>query len=174
MLFRSDRLGFAVQGALSIKNIPTGARDTINMQAVYTDGASRYNFQGLLGTTFARYSGTGLVGAYQGLGIAGIADGVYSGTNPLNGTQIESVKTWGFRGGFNHNWDPHWNSSFYGAYAQLQYSGNAKAQICANVTPKLVAGSTCNPDFNVAQMCRHPLGPVQVPGLLGRLHLQLS
>ena len=42
-----DKWGFAVQGALSIKNIPTGPGDSINMQAVYTDGASRYNFQSL-------------------------------------------------------------------------------------------------------------------------------
>ena len=42
-----DKWGWAVQLALSIKNIPTGAGDTINMQGVYTDGATRYNFQSL-------------------------------------------------------------------------------------------------------------------------------
>src|SRR5216684_632868 len=42
-----DKWGFAVQGALSIKNIPTGPGDVVNMQAVYTDGATRYNFQSL-------------------------------------------------------------------------------------------------------------------------------
>ncbi len=48
----NDKLGFAIQGGLSIKNIPTGPGDTINMQAVYTDGATRYNFQSLFPHTY--------------------------------------------------------------------------------------------------------------------------
>ncbi|MGY3276910.1 hypothetical protein ACVJ5M_004507 [Bradyrhizobium sp. S3.7.6] len=39
-----DKWGWAVQLALQIKNIPTGAGDVINISGVYTDGASRYNF----------------------------------------------------------------------------------------------------------------------------------
>ncbi|MGY4351474.1 hypothetical protein ACVWXM_007967 [Bradyrhizobium sp. GM7.3] len=42
-----DKWGWAAQLALSIKNIPTGAGDVINIQGVYTDGATRYNFQNL-------------------------------------------------------------------------------------------------------------------------------
>ena len=34
---------------------------------------------------------------------------------------LENVKTWGFRGGFNHNWDPYWNTGIYGAYAAVNY-----------------------------------------------------
>ena len=34
----ADKWGWAVQAGLQIKNIPTGAGDTINLQAVYTDG----------------------------------------------------------------------------------------------------------------------------------------
>ena len=148
----NDKWGWAAQAALSIKNVPTGAGDTINLQAVYTNGASRYNVQSLMPTTFAMYGGTGLGGAYQSLGLAGVSDGVYSGTNPVNGTQMELTSTWGFRGGFNHNWDPYWSSGLYGAYGQIRYNGNAKVLICANVLPNLVAGSTCNPDFNIAQI----------------------
>ena len=40
----SDKWGWAAQAAVSIKNIPTGPGDSINLQAVYTDGATRYNF----------------------------------------------------------------------------------------------------------------------------------
>jgi hypothetical protein len=39
-------------GALSIKNIPTGPGDNINLQAVYTDGATRYNFESLFPESF--------------------------------------------------------------------------------------------------------------------------
>lgn len=143
----ASKWGWAVQGALSIKNVPTGSGDTINVQAVYTDGATRYNFQSLVPTSFAMYGSTGLAGAYQSLGIAGLADAVYG-----VGTQLETVKTWGLRGAFNHNWDPYWSSSLYGAYAQAKYSGAGAALVCANITPMLVAGSTCNPDFNIAQI----------------------
>ena len=143
----SDKWGWAAQAALSIKNLPTGAGDTLNMQAVYTDGATRYNFQSLATTNFAMYGSAGLPGAYQSLGIAGVADAVYG-----VGTALQTVKTWGLRGGFNHNWDPYWSTSLYGAYAQARYSGTGAALVCANITPLLVAGSTCNPDFNIAQV----------------------
>ncbi len=142
-----DKWGWAVQGALSIKNIPTGPGDTLNVQAVYTDGASRYNFQSLVPTSFAMYGSTGLAGAYQSLAIAGVADTVFG-----LGTAQSSVKTWGFRGGYTHNWDPYWNTAIYGAYAQLKYGTTGSALVCANITPLPTAGSTCNPDFNIAQI----------------------
>ncbi|QQO22193.1 porin [Bradyrhizobium diazoefficiens] len=140
-----DKWGWAVQGALSIKNIPTGAGDSINLQAVYTDGASRYNFQSLFPQTIFIYGGSDV--AYQSLGVAGIADGVFG-----VGTGIDTVKTWGFRGGYTHNWSPDWSSSIYGAYAQLKYGNTGKALICANFAAALTpsAGATCNPDFNLA------------------------
>ena len=140
-----DKWGWAVQGALSIKNIPTGAGDSINLQAVYTDGASHYNFQSLFPQTIFMYGGSGI--AYQSLGFAGIADGVFGA-----GPGIDTVKTWGFRGGFTHNWAPGWASGIYGAYAQLKYGDTGKALICANFAASLApsAGATCNPDFNLA------------------------
>jgi Porin subfamily len=140
-----DKWGWAVQGSLSIKNIPTGPGDSINLQAVYTDGASRYNFQSLFPQSFFMFSGTGLAGAYQSTGFAGIADGVFGA-----GGGIDTVKTWGFRGGYTHNWSPTWASGIYGGYAQLKYGDTGKALICANFAAIAVAGSTCNPDFNFA------------------------
>jgi hypothetical protein len=142
-----DKWGWAAQLALSIKNIPTGPGDTLNVQAVYTDGATRYNFQDLVPANFAMYGGTGLPGAYQSLAFAGVADTVYGA-----GSAQQSVTTWGFRGGFTHNWNPYWSTGIYGAYAQLNYSGAGKALVCANVIPLLVAGSTCNPDINIGQI----------------------
>ncbi|WP_375160651.1 porin [Bradyrhizobium sp. RDT46] len=140
-----DKWGWAVQGALSIKNIPTGAGDSINLQAVYTDGASHYNFQSLFPQTLFMYGGSGV--AYQSLAFAGIADGVFG-----TGTGIDTVKTWGFRGGYTHNWAPGWASGIYGAYASLRYGDTGKALICANFAAGLApsAGATCNPDFNLA------------------------
>jgi hypothetical protein len=139
-----SKWGFAVQAALSIKNIPTGPGDSINLQAVYTDGASRYNFQSLMPTNYAMYSGTGLAGAYQSIGIAGVADTVF-----VDGSDQETVKTWGFRGGYTHNWSPNWASGIYGAYAQLRYGNGGAGVICGNMAVLLAHVGTCNPDFNM-------------------------
>ena len=76
------------------------------MQAVYTDGASRYNFQSLMPTAFAMFGGTGLPGAYQSLAVAA---GVCRLRHvlPLMATGIrDQSRLWGFRGGYTHNWNP--------------------------------------------------------------------
>jgi len=142
-----DKWGWAAQLALSIKNIPTGAGDTLNVQGVYTDGASRYNFQSLANTSYAMYGGSS--SAYQGIGFAGVGDAVFG-----PGTGLSTVQTWGMRGAFTHNWDPHWNTALYGAYAQVHYGNGGSALICAGIaaTTLLTAGSTCNPDFNIGQI----------------------
>ncbi|MCK1569021.1 porin [Bradyrhizobium sp. 173] len=145
-----DKWGWAAQLALSIKNIPTGAGDTLNVQAVYTDGATRYNFQPTSSAgTWSAFGSTGLAGAYQSIGIASAPDTVF-----VTGGSQETIKTWGMRGGFTHNWDPYWNSSVYGAYAHVSYSGAAAGAVCANFFANIatVAGTTCNPDFNIAQL----------------------
>jgi hypothetical protein len=146
-----DKWGWAAQVALSIKNIPTGPGDTINLSAVYTDGASRYNFQDLSPTNFAMYGGTGLAGAYQSIGLAGVSDTVFGTLAGVNTSQ-QSTQTWGFRGGYTHNWDAFWNTAVYGAYAQVKYNATATALICANMATLLTVGSTCNPDFSIGQV----------------------
>jgi len=144
-----DKWGFAVQGALSIKNIPTGAGDTINVQGVYTDGASRYNFQSFAATSYSMYGSSGLAGAYQSVAFAGVADTVFA-----PGLSQTTVKTWGMRGAYTHNWDAYWNTGIYGAYGAVRYGSTGSALICAGIaaTGILTAGSTCNPDFNIAQV----------------------
>ncbi|MBR0751016.1 porin [Bradyrhizobium jicamae] len=143
-----DKWGWAAQLALSIKNIPTGAGDTINVQGVYTDGATRYNIQVLAPNSFSMFGGTGLAGAYQSIGFGSAPDTVYT-----TGGSQQSITTWGFRGGYTHNWDPYWNTGIYGAYAGVRFNDASKAMICGSAAmgALLTAGSTCNPDFNVAQ-----------------------
>jgi hypothetical protein len=145
-----DKWGWAAQLALSIKNIPTGPGDTLNIQGVYTDGASRYNFQSLASQNYAMFGGTGLPGAYQSVGLAGVADAVFA-----NGTGLSTVQTWGMRGAFTHNWDPYWNTAIYGAYAQVHYGNGGSALICGALfgLGAATAGITnCNPDFNLSQI----------------------
>ncbi|PDT64021.1 porin [Bradyrhizobium ottawaense] len=148
--------GFAGQVGLSLKNIPTGAGDSINISAVYTDGATRYNIQEFSqAAAMTIFSGTNLPGAYQSIGFGMAPDTVFGN----NGGAQQLIRTWGMRGAFNHNWSPYWSSSLYGAYAAITYSSGAKALICGNgVTggsfqATYGAGVTsCNPDYGVAQL----------------------
>ncbi|MDH2355815.1 porin [Bradyrhizobium sp. SSUT112] len=150
-----DKWGWAVQLALSIKNIPTGAGDVINISGVYTDGATRYNFQNLAGSSYAMFGGSSV--AYQSLGFASAPDTVF--TSAGGGSSQETVKTWGFRGAYTHNWDPYWNTAIYGAYAQAQFGTLAKTTLCGaggaggGVIGLGFAGVTsCNPDFAIGQL----------------------
>jgi hypothetical protein len=154
----SDKLGYAGQLALSIKNIPTGPGDTLNIQGVYTNGATRYNIQDLAGAAGANtiYGGSHPIGTYQGIGFGIAPDTVFAA-----GVAQQLVQTWGGRAGFTHNWDAYWNTSIYGAYAAVSYNGTSKALICGtglaggSFRAVLNAGggatTFCNPDYNIAQ-----------------------
>ncbi|GLH75704.1 polymerase [Bradyrhizobium sp. SSBR45G] len=145
----ADKWGFAGQLALSVKNIPTGPGDTLNIQGVYTNGASRYNFQSLAPINYAMYGSSNLAGAYQSLGFAGVSDSVFGA-----GTQQQLTTTYGFRGAFTHNWDPFWNSAVYGSWSAVRYNGTAKGLICngAGMVALGITGANCNPDFNISTL----------------------
>jgi len=148
-----DKWGWAGQLALSIKNIPTGPGDTVNVQGVYSNGASRYDFQSLAPTQFAMYGSSGNPAAYQSLGVAGVSDAVYS-----TGNAMQLTTAYGFRGAFTHNWNPNWNTAIYGAWTAVSYNSTAKSMICgsSSSSPGMLAVSTaglsCNPDFNISQL----------------------
>ena len=116
------------------------------------------------------YGGSGIA-RYQSLGLASIADVTYSGTTAATGTSLESVKTWGFRGGYTHNWNANWASAIYGAYAQVRYGNNAKNAICSPLVATSIVSlngltGTCNPDFNLGSDRRqHDLDSSQEPGV---------
>src|SRR5262249_43813795 len=104
---------------------------------------------------------TNVVGAYQSLGIAGVADAVYGGTSNANGGALQLTTVYGFRGGYTHNWDAFWNTSVFGAWGAIRYNDTAKSLICLGGPGGAVTGFagvthsadfTCNPDFNIAQI----------------------
>ncbi len=148
----SDAWGFAVLAGLSLKNLPTGKGDTINVDATYANGASRYVFGGTTNaaSNFAVFGGGSGLGAYQSLGIATIADGIYG-----PGGGIEKNTAWGVRGAYTHNWNPYWSTSIFGAYSRLEYSGNGAALYCAAygaLTGAKSANYSCNPNFSLPQV----------------------
>lgn len=144
----NDKWGWAGQLALSIKNLPTGVGDTINLTGVYANGASRYVFNDYMSTTYARYSGTNLAGAYQSVGLAGLSDSVF-----VAGSGQQLTTTYGFNAGYTHNWDPHWITQIFGGLGAVRYNGTAKGYICGAFVAGLALSSGlagCNPDFNYA------------------------
>lgn len=156
-----DKFGYAGQAALALKNLPTGPGDTLNIQGVYTYGATRYNIQDLAAQAGANtiYNTRGhSVGTYQSIGFGFAPDAVFG-----PGGQLQLVETYGGRAGFTHNWDAYWNTSIYGAYAHVRYTDTAKTLICgvggvggsfrAAFAPVggAAAVTTCNPDYNIAQ-----------------------
>ena len=155
-----DKIGWAGQLSLSIKNIPTGPGDVINMSAVYTNGATRYNISDLAAGvgSVAMYGSTNVPGAYQSVAMAFAPDSVFGvlpdGTN--SGQQL--VSTWGFQGAYTHNWDPFWNTSLYGAFATVSYNTTAKTLICgvngSFFRLQNAPGSitNCDPNYNIAQL----------------------
>jgi len=143
----SDKWGWAGQLAMTIKNLPTGPGDDIDISFGYSDGASRYVWQSLVAPTVALYGSSGLGGVYQSLTIGGVSDGIFT-----TGNGIETTKLWGFRTGYTHNWNAQWNSALFGSYTSVSYNATARGYICATVTTFLTAGSTCNPNFNVVQI----------------------
>lgn len=135
-----DAWGFAAQLALSLKNLPTGAGDTINLSVGYADGASRNIIGGVSPDSFQIWGGGGTRVAY-----AYSSDGVFG----ANGS-IQKTEAWGLRGAFNHNWDAHWSSSLFGSYTQVRYNDTAKALLAGtSICSGLLA---CNPDFNISQI----------------------
>ena len=161
-----DKWGFAVQGALTLNNIPTGVGDTINVSGVYTNGATRYNIQDLASQTGAWSSFSGGTSVFAGgttLGKVGYGvapDAVFNARNAITGGQLQLISTWGMRGAINHNWDPYWNTSVYGAVAFVDYGAGARNVFCGN----LLAGANlfnpvtgfgvrvCNPNYSIAQL----------------------
>ncbi|WP_050399769.1 porin [Bradyrhizobium embrapense] len=142
----SDKWGWAGQLALSIKNLPTGPGDSVNMSGVYSHGASRYSFHDYGSSTFAMYGGSGLPGVYQSLGFAGVSDAVF-----VAGSGMELTTTYGFQGGYTHNWNAYWNTGIFGGWAAVRYNGTAKGYMCSAVVANLALSSGmagCNPDFS--------------------------
>jgi hypothetical protein len=124
----SDAWGFAVQAGLSLKNLPTGAGDSINVSVGYADGASRYIIGGVSPDSYA-------IGNNAVLATGFSSDGVYA-----PGFGIQKTETYGVRGAFNHNWDPYWSSSLFGAWSAVRYNNTVKTALGAN------------PDWDISQL----------------------
>src|SRR3954471_4223532 len=148
-----SKWGGSVMAALQIKNIPTGPGDDIKVDVSYSKGDTKNVIStSATSPSFAMFSGTSRLGAYQSLGVGYTSDGVY-----IPGGAIQLTEAYGVRGAFNHNWDPYWSSSLFGSYSAVRYNGTASANYCAAFAAPVTgrafsADFSCNPDFNVSQL----------------------
>ena len=151
----SDKWGGSVMAALQIKNIPWGAGDDIKMDATWSKGDTKQVIS-TSGTSpgFTMFGGTSAPGAYQSVGFGATTDAVWLPTFNGGDGSLHLTTAYGFRGAYNHNWDPYWSSSLFGSYSSVRYDGTAKLQFCSvyPVGKAVSADFVCNPDFNVSQL----------------------
>jgi hypothetical protein len=126
--------GYAVTGAFELKNLPTGAGDSLKAEAGFAHGAAKYVFGGTIDTAgagrFAAASGT--QGGTMAFGY--VLDGVYSGTSAANGTGISLSNAWEVTAFYEHYWNPAWRTSVFGNYSQISYGSTGDAMLMANLT----------------------------------------
>jgi hypothetical protein len=151
--------GGSVMTALQIKNIPTGPGDDIKMDASWSKGDTKNVISTSGGSpSFAMYGSTGRPGAFQSVGFGATTDAVYLPAIFGGTGNLELTEAFGFRGAFNHNWDPYWSSSLWGSASAVRYSGTAKLEICGAYVAATggfgtkSADFSCNPDYNVFQV----------------------
>ncbi len=147
----SDKWGFAVQGGLQLKSLPTGAGDTFSIDVLYSEGATKYLIGGTTGSNFNAYSsGPGV--PYNNFAAFPLADAVYG-----TGGALQLTKAYGGRAGFVHNWSPQWQTGIFGSVSKIDYNGTATALVCGRIAQGVAilggvnAITGCNPDFTIWQ-----------------------
>ncbi|NVO13969.1 MAG: porin [Rhodoplanes sp.] len=137
----SSAVGFAVGAGATINTDFISRGDKFAFQVNYTEGAMRY----------AIYTPSGggsmaMFGGGNSLGLGFFTDGVLA-----NNGSMELTKVFGVNASYDHLWTPSLKTSLYGGYFNIDYSANATAAMCANVSggANTISGATnCNPDFN--------------------------
>jgi hypothetical protein len=143
-----DAYGYALQLALSIKNIPTGPGDTINVTGGYADGASRYVIGGVSPNGYSLLNAGSTSGG--SLAYAMSSDGLFGA-----GGSIQKTQAFGIQGAFTHNWDPHWATAIFGSWAGERYNATATSLYCTGLAAAFGAGyglTSCSPNFNLWQI----------------------
>ncbi|QUS40334.1 porin [Tardiphaga alba] len=150
-----DSYGFAVNGAVEFKNLPTGAGDSLKLEATYAKGAAKYAMAG--GTTDSTGGGRFAKADANSIAFGYVLDGVYG----LNG-QIQQSEAWSVVGFYEHYWNPAWRTSLFGSYSHISYGDGGNAILAAAFDAGRLAGtgsnngslngSTGNFDFGIAQI----------------------
>jgi hypothetical protein len=134
-----DAIGYALSGAIELKNLPTGVGDSLKAEASFAHGAAKYVWGGTIDTSGAgRFASTsGTTGGTMAFGY--VLDGVYSGlgTAASPGTSIALSNAWEVTAFYEHYWNPAWRTSVFGNYSSISYGGGGSAMLMANLESAL-------------------------------------
>ncbi|WP_295852512.1 porin [Tardiphaga sp.] len=127
-----DTWGYAVTGAIELKNLPTGVGDSFKLESTFGHGAAKYVFGGTFDSTgagrFAKLGGNGT------MGFGYVLDGVYSGLGAGGGataTGIQLSNAWDVSAFYEHYWNPAWRTSVFASYSAITYGAGANAALRA-------------------------------------------
>jgi len=127
----NSKFGYAVSGALELKNLPTGPGDSLKMDVTYAKGAAKYVFGGTFDTL-----GGGRVASFNSgtFAFGHIFDAVFGSTGTFNSanSQLELSTSYGGRIFFEHYWNPQWRTSAWAGIARQEYNSNATALLLAS------------------------------------------
>ncbi len=130
-----DSYGFAVTGGVEFKNLPTGAGDTLKLEATYGKGAAKYVFGGTTdiigGGRYAKADG-------NTMGFGYVLDGVFG-----PGGQVQQSEAWQVSAFYEHYWNPAWRTSVFGNYSHISYGDEGNALLFSSLS----AGRTSNTGF---------------------------
>jgi hypothetical protein len=149
----ADKLGwaFAVGGK---RNLAGG--DMVGINACYAEGASGF---------CTRQSSAQVYNSSTSVGAGWVTDGVFT-----TGTEVELTRVWSVLGAYEHIWNPHWKTSWFGGYLNVDYNGTATnilnsalvaGSVCARPYAGIVgnlsavradAGNSCNPDYSLYEI----------------------
>jgi hypothetical protein len=123
------------------------------LQAVYTDGANRYNLQDLAAVNYAMWGGTNACWSLPEPRLSRtLRCSLHRYHSVPRAKLLRPIKTWGFRGA-----TPITGSVLEHRHLRCLCSGQTATSvaitICASASLALpLAACGCNPDFNIAQV----------------------
>jgi Porin subfamily len=119
-----DKLGFAVGVGLKLNAPMIGKGDYFQIEADYTQGASRYSNMTAVVWDYSKYDGNSVAFGYQ-------TDATYGGQIAAGtATGLELTTTWAINAAYTHFWNSQWKSTLWGSYYQESYPTLANAIIC--------------------------------------------
>ncbi len=148
--YPETRYGYAFNGSIQLKQLPTGAGDTLVISGQYTKGALQQVQATVTQRSFALFNPGDNSGFYNSTAFGWFADSVYDSSGVIGGGKQQLTEGWSINAGFQHYWIPSvLRTSLYGHMQSVHYNADAKNIICNSTAgvARFGAGFGCDPDF---------------------------
>ena len=150
--FPETKYGYSFIASIQLKQLPTGAGDSLVISAQYGKGALTQIQGSAPKTAFALFGPGNDSGFYNSVAFGWFFDSVFDSSGTLDGGKQHLTEGWSINAGFTHYWIPSvLRTSLYGNMQSVHYDETAKQIICTTVAGAsrfgFTAGSVCDPDF---------------------------